>query len=80
MFQTKNNSGEAIRKEDNEKSFVITPLLSTNPVKVKTNLNEILKNNGHLEDALADLTLDDGPTASAGYEGRYTNSLDESSC
>ena len=47
LFQTKENSGVDIRAEDNERSFVITPLLKVNPVKVETNLQEFLKSFGH---------------------------------
>lgn len=43
LFQTRDNLGINIRAEDNERSYVITPLLNANPIKVATNLDDLLK-------------------------------------
>ena len=49
LFNTKHNMGVDIRSEDNEKAFIITPLANAAPVKVTTNLQEIM-NRQHLPD------------------------------
>ena len=61
LFQTKEHAGVDIREEDNERSFVITPLLNVNPVKVETNLQEFLKSFGHQQaeaNAMGSLALE----------------------
>ena len=47
LFQTKEHMGMDIRAEDNERSYVITPLLNTNPIKIEKKLDDIIKSGGH---------------------------------
>jgi len=43
LFETKNNMGVNIRASDNERSYVITPLLHAKAIKVETKLEDVLK-------------------------------------
>ena len=46
LFQTKENAGIGIRDEDNERGFIITPLAKAKPIKVTTNIAEMLERQG----------------------------------
>ena len=59
LFQTRDNFGVDIRTQDNERGFVITPLMNTNPIKVETKLEEFMKQYGHQQnEGLRSLAID----------------------
>ncbi len=43
LFDSKETAGVNIRAQDNEKSFIITPMIDLKPVKVETDLNTYMK-------------------------------------